>query len=291
MTRVVVFDSDDSSMHGDSEIPIGGGASSLFDHHRPLLSSAATLFCDFDGPIVDVSERYYSTYQLGLAEIQSVYRTAGISLPIRILSKEQFWKMKQERTPDVEIAMRSGLQGQQIDHFLQRVIQIVNQPALLHQDQLQPGVRWALALLQSKGVRLVLVTLRCQTQATQMLQSYGLDHVFSKIWGTQDSNAAYSNQSDHKTQLLEKAIAHLSWENHSTAHAWMIGDTEADIVSGKAMGIPTIAVTCGIRSHNYLQKLQPTRIHADLLSAVHHLVDSGRTAHARRPVEVRNFGS
>jgi len=240
---------------------------------------------------VDVSERYYSTYQLGLAELQSVYRTAGNSLPIRILSKEQFWKMKQERTPDIEIAMRSGLQGQQIDHFLQRVPQIVNQPALLHQDQLQPGARWALALLHAKGVRLVLVTLRCQIQATQMLQSYGLDHVFSEIWGTHDSTAAYSNQSHHKTQLLEKAIAHLSWENHALAHAWMIGDTEADVLAGKAMSIPTIAVTCGIRSYNYLQKLQPTRIHTDLLSAVHHFVDFERIAKAERTVELRNFGS
>lgn len=293
MTRVVVFDSDDSSVHSDSEISTESRASSSSAHRRPLLSSPTTLFCDFDGPIVDVSERYYSTYQLGLAEIQSFYRTAGISLPVRILSKEQFWRMKQERTPDIEIAMRSGLQGQQSDHFLQRVTRIVNQPALLHQDQLQPGVRWALALLQAQGVRLVLVTLRCQTQATQMLQSYGLGHVFSEIWGTQDSNAAYSNQSDHKTQLLEKAIAHLSWENYLLANAWMIGDTEADVLAGKAMNIPTIAVTCGIRSHNYLQKLQPTRIHTDLLSAVHYLVNvnAGRTVNVGHPVEARNFGS
>ncbi|NJR38075.1 MAG: HAD family hydrolase [Leptolyngbyaceae cyanobacterium CSU_1_4] len=254
---------------------------------RSFVSSSVTLFCDFDGPIVDVSERYYSTYQLGLAEIQSFYRSAGVSLPVRILSKEQFWQMKQERTPDVEIAMRSGLQGQQIEHFLQRVTRIVNQPTLLHQDQLQPGVRWALALLQAQGVRLVLVTLRCQLQAKQMLQSYGLAHIFSEIWGAQDSNAAYSNQSDHKTQLLGKAIANLSWANHLPAHAWMLGDTEADILAGKAMSISTIAVSCGIRSHNYLQKLQPTCIHTDLLSAVHHLVDADRTAKAGRSLEAR----
>lgn len=277
MTRVVVFHSDESSVHSDHP------KTSVSD--RSPHASPATLFCDFDGPIVDVSERYYNTYQLGLAELQSFYRVAGVTLPVRILSKEQFWQMKQERTPDVEIAMRSGLQGQQIDHFLQRVTCIVNQPALLHQDQLQPGVRWALAFLQAQGVRLVLVTLRCQIQATQMLQSYGLAHVFSEIWGAQDPNAAYSNQSDHKTQLLEKAIASLSWEHHSQAHAWMIGDTEADVMAGKAMSIPTIAVTCGIRSHNYLQKLQPTRIHADLLSAVHHLAEAGRYR------EIRNFGS
>jgi len=71
----------------------------------------------------------------------------------------------------------------------------------------------------------------------------------------------------------------------------MIGDTEADVLAGKAMSIPTIAVTCGIRSYNYLQKLQPTRIHTDLLSAVHHFVDFERIAKAERTVELRNFGS
>jgi phosphoglycolate phosphatase len=233
-----------------------------------------TIFCDFDGPIVDVSDRYYHTYQQGLAETQAVYYAQGIVLPLHQLSKEQFWKMKQERTPDREIAMRSGLQAEQIDAFLERVNQIVNQPALLHQDQLQPGVRWALSLLQAQGVRLVLVTLRCQTQAAQILRTYGLEHVFSQIWGTQDQNAAYVNLAEQKTQLLAQAIAACgAAKNKSGAFsAWMIGDTEADILAGQAAGIPAIALTCGIRSQAYLQRFEPTRIHADLLSASHYLV-------------------
>ena len=65
-------------------------------------SPQVTLFCDFDGPIVDVSERYYHTYQLGLAEIEAAFP----HLTLHQLSKAQFWQMKQERTPDIEIAMR-----------------------------------------------------------------------------------------------------------------------------------------------------------------------------------------
>lgn len=229
-------------------------------------SSQLTLFCDFDGPIVDVSERYYHTYQLGLAEIKAAYHQQGMLLPLHCLSKEQFWQMKQERTPDVEIAIRSGLRGEQIHLFLERVKQIVNQPNLLHQDQIQPGVKWAFALLHSQGVRLVLVTLREQTQATHMLRSYGLEKLFSGIWGARDNGAAYLNQSDHKTRLLKQAVAHAQAET-----AWMIGDTEADILAGQAIGIPTIALTCGIRSRAYLQKFQPTQIQADLLSAAYFL--------------------
>jgi len=131
-----------------------GSAQLLGGCPQRVSSPQVTLFCDFDGPIVDVSERYYHTYQLGLAEIE----TAFPHLTLHQLSKAQFWQMKQERTPDIEIAMRSGLQGEQIEQFLSRVKQIVNQPDLLAQDQIQPGVKWALSLLHGRGVKLVLGT-------------------------------------------------------------------------------------------------------------------------------------
>ncbi len=236
-------------------------------------SQQLTVFCDFDGPIVDVSNRYYTTYKLALADTQALYQAQDISLPIQRLKKEQFWQMKQDRVPDVEIAMRSGLHGKQIDFFLECVVEIVNQPALLRQDKLQPGVSWALALLHSQGVRLVLVTLRCQSQATQILRNYGLTRLFSGIYGTSDRNAAYQNQAELKTQLLEQAIAEQSQLAGRPLSAWMVGDTEADLLAGQALSIPTIAVTCGIRSHFYLQQFQPTRIHSDLLAAAHYLIE------------------
>lgn len=237
-----------------------------------------TVFCDFDGPIVDVSERYYSTYCQGLAAVQVATVAHGASIPLHQLSKSQFWQMKQERTPDREIAMRSGLQGEQIDFFLQQVSQIVNQPELLHQDTLQSGVRHALSLLHSQGVRLVLVTLRRQNQAAQWLQSEGLAHLFSQIRGTSDDSFAYVNLAEHKTNLLSSVIAECSWRNPGTiaTSACMIGDTEADILAGQAVGIPTIALTCGIRSQSYLQSFQPTAIHANLVAAVYDLLNTRR---------------
>ncbi len=237
-------------------------------------SQPLTVFCDFDGPIVDVSNRYYATYQLGLAETQAFYQAQGTTLPIGRLKKEQFWQMKQDRVPDVEIAMRSGLHGDQIDFFLNRVIEIVNQPALLQKDQLQPAVSWALALLHSQGVRLVLVTLRCQVQATQILRNYGLTRLFSGIYGTNDRDAAYHNYAEAKTQLLKKALAEQSLFAGGQGSAWMIGDTEADILAGQALSIPTIALTCGIRSRLYLKQFHPTRIQSDLLSAAYYLLAS-----------------
>jgi phosphoglycolate phosphatase-like HAD superfamily hydrolase len=234
------------------------------------LSPTMTVFCDFDGPIVDVSDRYYGTYYKALIDTDRFYTDRGIALPLNILSKEQFWQMKQERVPDRVIAQRSGLEGGEIDRFLGLVEKIVNSPASLQQDSIQRGVNWALNLLVSQNVQLVLVTLRHQDQVTQILEDHNLSRLFAGVYGTTDDCAAYRNYADIKTQLLDRAMReHLPRSGYTSA--WMVGDTEADIIAGKAMNIPTIALTCGIRSYQQLSKLEPTLIMDDLFCAAHYL--------------------
>jgi phosphoglycolate phosphatase len=229
------------------------------------------IFCDFDGPIVDVSDRYYDTYRHALSQTQSFYQNHGQALYITPLSKEQFWQFKKDRVSDIEIAMRSGLEEEEITFFLDFVRNIVNHPLLLKKDKLQAGVNWALALLHSQGAKLVLVTLRCQDQVEEILNNYGLKRLFSGIYGSQDCNVAYQNNSDVKTQLLKNAIADFGKEN-----AYMIGDTEADILAAQNRNIPVIGLTCGIRSQGYLQQFKPDQIHPDLLYTAHHLLEVHR---------------
>ncbi|HEY9878884.1 MAG TPA: HAD family hydrolase [Leptolyngbyaceae cyanobacterium] len=231
----------------------------------------STLFCDFDGPIVDVSERYYATYRMGLDSLQAASRKQGFTLPIRYLSKAQFWAFKQNRLPDRQIALWSGLEGTQIDDFLAYVGQIVNQPTLLHQDQLQPGVRQALKLLRCHGIRVVLVTLRSPDQVFDFLEQHHLDWAFSGLYGMSQIEAAYTNQSNHKIERLRDAIADQHRYGHSTQSSWMVGDTEADILAGQAAGLPTMALTCGIRSNGYLKAFRPTLLLPNLWTAAQHL--------------------
>ncbi|MCY7368717.1 MAG: HAD hydrolase-like protein [Chamaesiphon sp.] len=233
------------------------------------------VFCDFDGPIVDVSDRYYSTYHLALTDTAEFYRelspASSAQAQIVVLTKAQFWQMKQERIPDRDIASQSGLAEDQIDFFLQRVVEIVNSASLLQQDKIQPGVTWALGLLRAQGCKLILVTLRDQDEATRILEQHGLRQLFSGIYGTGNSQAAYQNYSQLKTKLLAKAMdEHRVMQANSDS--WMIGDTEADLLAGIAMEIPTIALTCGIRSKRQLSQFKPTLIKDDLLCAAHYLV-------------------
>jgi phosphoglycolate phosphatase len=237
---------------------------------KPSDLSTTTVFCDFDGPIVDVSTRYYSTYRLALAQIEIDFGIHNLSP----LSYEAFWQLKRNRIPDLDIAARSGLCPEAIDPFLQAVSQIVNHTDLLYQDTIQPGVNWALNLLHSQGTQLVLVTLRGRDQAEEILQAAGLRHLFAGVIGTiGQPDAAFANSIDLKTKLLQQA-ADKYWPPAVRDHqeAWMIGDTEADIWAGRNLGIITIALTCGIRSREYLQQQAPNLILEDLLSASHHLM-------------------
>ena len=237
-------------------------------------SGPMTVFCDLDGPLIDVSRRYYKTYELAIAQTQAHYQAQGQTLPLTPLSPHQFWQLKQERIPDEDIAFRSGFRYGQIDQFLDTVRALVNQPSLLGEDCLQPGVEEALGQLHRLGVRLAVVTLRCQSQAVELLQKYNLAHWFTWIRGTQEQGAAYANYADYKQALLAEVLA----QTEPAEQCWMIGDTEADVLAAQAVGIGAIAVTCGIRSRNYLQKLQPTQIYSDLAVATRFLLGRGQRA-------------
>ncbi|MBE9066723.1 HAD family hydrolase [Leptolyngbya cf. ectocarpi LEGE 11479] len=231
--------------------------------------SGQVLFCDFDGPIVDVSERYYRTYRLGLSTLQANHQERhGEPLPLQLLSKNQFWWMKRNRVADTDIAIRSGVPADLVNTLLQQVQRIVNHPHLLQWDSLQPGAETAIHQLKHAGIRLVLVTLRHPRQVQAFLQAHDLSQCIDEIFGALDINAAHLNRAEQKVALLERAITAQKNQGYKTFPTCMIGDTEADIIAGQRAGIVTVAVTNGIRSHDYLKRYQPTSIASNLLKAV-----------------------
>ena len=222
------------------------------------------VFCDFDGPIVDVSERYYQTYRMGLVAIEQQHRLGSALQP---LSKAQFWQMKQNRIADIEIAAKSGLSDALFDPFMQQVERIVNHPSLLRWDRMQPSAQAALSYFRQSGLRLVLVTLRHPRQVQEFLQGQGLTHLVDEVYGACDVRAAHANRVAQKYELLTEAIAQQQAQGHLTQNSWMVGDTEADILAGQSAGLSTAAIACGVRSASYLQQLEPTKLYSCLLTA------------------------
>lgn len=226
------------------------------------------VFCDFDGPVVDVSERYYQTYRKGLLATEEQHQTqAGHIFSLRPLPKAQFWQMKQDRRPDREIAACSGMPEELFGTFMQQVERIVNHPSLLRWDRLQPTANSALAYFRSSKVRLVLVTLRHPRQVQDFLRSQNLEGFVDQIYGIPDIKAAHANRVAQKCELLGEAIAQQQALGYLTHRSWMIGDTEADILAGQSHGLATAALSCGIRSEAYLGQLNPSSMFDSLLTA------------------------
>lgn len=237
--------------------------------------SKQVVFCDFDGPIVDVSERYYQTYRKGLLAIEAQQlKESNTALRLKPLSKGHFWQMKQNRVADIEIALRSGLPADLFEPFMQQVEQIVNHPSLLCWDCVQPAAQAALSYFRQRNMRVVLVTLRHPCQVQEFLKVQGLEHLVDEVYGASDANAAHANRVEQKLELLLEAIAQQKAQGYLTQNSWMVGDTEADILAGQATGLSTAALSCGVRSSTYLKRLKPSKVYGCLMTAAREVVNT-----------------
>lgn len=209
------------------------------------------LITDFDGPIMDVSERYYQVYQFCLAQ------TRRPEQPVRQLSKAEFWQCKRECVPERTIGACSGLDEEQAKAFARLRRQTVHSLPYLVYDRPVPGAVEALERLQGAGVDLVVLTMRRSTELEIALNRHDLGRFFPpnrRYCLSQDY--AKSSDTNDKTQLLERALAELPPDSD----VWAIGDTKADIIAAKTHGIRAIGVLSGIRDRDRLSQHQPDLI-------------------------------
>ncbi|MBV8882637.1 MAG: HAD family hydrolase [Chroococcidiopsidaceae cyanobacterium CP_BM_RX_35] len=217
------------------------------------------LITDFDGPIIDVSERYYRVYQFCLEKIQRPDQT------VRSLPKVEFWRLKRSRVPEQQIAMISGLDETQSKQFAQLRRQTVHSQPYFSYDELAPGAVDALEKIQRAGVDLVVMTMRRVQELNYAFDRHNLGRFFPKNRCYCLSNDYVKTRDvDDKPLLMERALAELP----SAQHTWMVGDTEADIITAESHGIEVIAVLCGIRDRAQLELYKPDLIVQDLSEAV-----------------------
>ncbi|BAY16202.1 hydrolase [Anabaenopsis circularis NIES-21] len=217
------------------------------------------LFTDFDGPIVDVSERYYRVYQYCLE------KTKRPGQAVRQLKKAEFWQQKRSRIPEIQIALNSGLDEVQAQEFSQLRRKTVHTQPYFEYDTLVPGAVDALLKIQAAGIDLAVMTMRRVWELDFAFQKFDLERFFPE-------NRCYCLSNDYvktrdiedKPMLMAKALKELS----PAADTWMVGDTEADITAAKKHNIQVMAVESGIRDRTQLELYHPDLIVPDLSSAV-----------------------
>lgn len=222
------------------------------------------LITDFDGPIMDVSDRYYRVYQFCLDQIRQPDQ------PVQRLTKSEFWQMKRAQIPEREIGKRSGLDETQALEFARLRKRTVHTLLYLVHDSPIPGAVETLEHAQSLGIELMTMTMRRTRELDAALDQWNLARFFAPNRRyCLDDDHAKTNDIDDKTWLMGRALAELP----SACETWMVGDTEADILSAKAHQIPIIAVLSGIRNQTQLLQHNPDYIVNNLSEAVEYLVE------------------
>jgi len=218
------------------------------------------LFTDFDGPIMDVSERYFQVYLYCLTKV-SEPKQSTISL-----TKTEFWDLKRSQVSEQEIALKSGLSlVNQPQAFARIRRETINSQAFFAYDRIHLNAIAALKMAQNAGIDLAIMTMRREQELFPVLTQYDLHQFFKgdRIFCLKNDYVKTQDIKD-KPKLMSGAIATLP----ELQNQWMVGDTEADMISGNTHKIKTIGVLSGIRNQTQLEIHQPTAIVKNLAEAI-----------------------
>lgn len=222
------------------------------------------LITDFDGPIMDVSERYYQVYKYCLEQ------TRHANQPVRQLSKPEFWHRKRARIPEQQIGIDSGLDALQAQKFAQLRRESVHTLPYLAYDRPVPGAVEALSKLKRAGFDLVVMTMRRVRELNEALNRCDLGQFF-------DADRRYCLSNDYvktgdtkdKPLLMARALVELP----PAFDVWMVGDTEADLIAAQTHGVKTMGVLSGIRDRTQLNLYKPDAIFNNLSEVVDSLIN------------------
>lgn len=217
------------------------------------------LITDFDGPIMDVSERYYQVYLFCLEQCKHPDQS------VQPLPKPEFWRLKRACVPEPKIGIASGLDEAQAAEFAHLRRKTVHTLPYLGYDQLAPGAVEALEKVVAAQVDLVVMTMRRVKELDLAFGTHNLSRFFpfDRLYCLNDDYVKTGDVND-KPLLMERALKELP----PLEQVWMVGDTEADMVAAQTHGVKTIAVLCGIRDRTQLERYKPDAIVEDLGEAV-----------------------
>jgi phosphoglycolate phosphatase len=204
------------------------------------MNGARFLFLDLDGTLLDAAPRY-----------QRLHADLVAAAGGQPLAAAEYWDLKRRRTPEREILARTGISPTTAAEIAARRDLLIEDEAYLRLDQPWPWVSGVLAEL-SHLAPLALITLRRQrNHALAQLAALGLDRHFAHVLiGRSDGTA--------------EAKAALALEIEPDPRSVLVGDTEVDVASGKALGFLTVAVTSGLRDAEHLAAAGPDVLLDDL---------------------------
>jgi phosphoglycolate phosphatase len=208
-----------------------------------ILNKMKSIFFDFDGTIVDVSERIYRLY----SDLVLQYKQQTIT-------KDIYLSLKKNKLSE-ELILRKTIEEDSIIKKIIRKRKELLESIYTKYDFLIPEVVKTLSDLHQNH-NLYLVSYRKnEKNLLKEIRQFYLHSFFKKI--------IISGNSSNKTGIEFKTKAIL--DEHPGENDVIVGDTEDDIMTGKALGLTTVAVLSGMRSRAYLETLKPDFILSSLV--------------------------
>jgi len=202
------------------------------------------IYFDLDGPILDVSDKFYKIY----TDLTSEFGHPR-------LSKEVYWQLKKEHTPSPDIIQRT-CSAEVVELYIKKRLEVIENFSYLKYDKVIPGAYQVLDRLSKKHT-MILVTLRNRSETlSRELEYFDLKKYFRKVL-SQDKNPG---DWQTKVRLIQGC------EFLHIRDAMMVGDTQSDIKAGRNLGIKTCAVLSGIRTEELIKKAEPDFLIADINS-------------------------
>jgi len=187
------------------------------------------IFLDFDGTLIDSSQRLYNLF----CELA----------PATTFTYSEYWQIKRARVDQATLLRRHfGLNDMEIAEFRAKWLAQIEDSGRLDSDRPYAGVQEFLAHAGEQCC-LYLVTARQHPDLViAQLKHFGWTHFFRDVLVTKRNESKVEIICRHTTCGTNDAI---------------VGDTGEDILTGKTLRIKTVAVTCGTLCEEVLKEYQP----------------------------------
>ena len=195
------------------------------------------IFCDLDGTLIDVAIRHYRVYS------ETIHEFNGTPL-----GQTKYWELKRNKAKWSFLLPLSGVASESENKFLERFKDKIENPEYLKLDTLFPNVVMTLEKLRELGDCYLVTLRRNRKNVLEELDYLDLSHQFTEVLTGHSESDGY----DVKISLIRDKL--------DDAEGIIIGDTEADIITGKELGLRTFAVRTGIRDDTFLKQLHPDHI-------------------------------
>lgn len=188
------------------------------------------IFFDLDGTLIDSKLRLYRLFQELVSQSKFTF--------------DEYWSLKQNKINHAAVLKNYfDYDSKDIYLFEQNWLLQIESDEYLQYDKPFSGVTNYLLSLKERKFELYLVTARqFKVKVLSQIDLFGWSEIFTDILVTE--------QRSTKTDLIKSLL-------HCESNDWIVGDTGADILIGKSLGIKTACVLSGFLNELVLKEYDP----------------------------------